>query len=694
MTSISCLLLLAGCAFLKNRNPAGIDVCRENGVGCPFLNIGHRGAPLTEAENTIRAFDEAMRQGANALEIDLVMTAEGEVAVYHDRNPNDLIAVIRQMGLENQKYVPWVPSIGSDNRVEIEKLTLPELRKFYGYALRKGVIKDRNAIIPTIEDFSSWGNKQEKLEAVFLDIKLVPGHEGRAALFADKFAAAFANSHYRVYMMTTYESIYVALQEWINAHPSAPNRFLTLDMEKSGATKQAKILKDKLKRSVKSLSLGSTIFRSWNGYIKELSEVLNKTNRRKDLIYPVVAWTIDDEKKLYKILQMGADGILTNRPDRLNRLVNRHWKDHSTAAKTLASCFDQSRRERIWKICALGSQVAPLGIIYYDDIRSWVCEEKSVHPTLKDFYGCGGLGDKKNINFNTAIEDDSKVVIYNTPSGDVNVVKIPVEPKETDQVIFLQYQQTKCNDGILNYKCEYKLQLEHNEKGRWAKVSGIPAFKNSFGHFFVLPKSTQVVRMTLSETDNGVIDDTSVASLNLSRISTLKVAGAKEKFEGNIKLITQDIAPFLQRNSDVTQVALEFLQKDCYDGVLNYRCEYKIEVELMNNLGRISRVLGQNMVMKDSFIVYADLPLDILSMKVKIMEMDKTYVSSTSEFIIQNQHGESLAIEGTDGIFRGDFTVKILDYNEALKSSEGDEGFIPHGQRQRGSKKLKDLHLP
>ncbi len=47
--------------------------------------IGHRGASGYEPENTIRSFRRAFQDGANAIELDLRITADGHIVVIHDR---------------------------------------------------------------------------------------------------------------------------------------------------------------------------------------------------------------------------------------------------------------------------------------------------------------------------------------------------------------------------------------------------------------------------------------------------------------------------------------------------------------------------------------------------------------------------------------------------------------------------------
>jgi glycerophosphoryl diester phosphodiesterase len=46
--------------------------------------IGHRGAPRRYMENTIPSFAEALRQGADAVELDVHVTADGLAVVHHD----------------------------------------------------------------------------------------------------------------------------------------------------------------------------------------------------------------------------------------------------------------------------------------------------------------------------------------------------------------------------------------------------------------------------------------------------------------------------------------------------------------------------------------------------------------------------------------------------------------------------------
>lgn len=49
-----------------------------------MLVLGHRGAPEDRPENTLESFSEALRQGADGVELDARLGAGGELVVWHD----------------------------------------------------------------------------------------------------------------------------------------------------------------------------------------------------------------------------------------------------------------------------------------------------------------------------------------------------------------------------------------------------------------------------------------------------------------------------------------------------------------------------------------------------------------------------------------------------------------------------------
>jgi glycerophosphoryl diester phosphodiesterase len=60
----------------------------DSSLDGPVLNIGHRGASAYAPEHTFAAYDLALEQGADYIEIDLQMTADGVLVAMHDKTLN------------------------------------------------------------------------------------------------------------------------------------------------------------------------------------------------------------------------------------------------------------------------------------------------------------------------------------------------------------------------------------------------------------------------------------------------------------------------------------------------------------------------------------------------------------------------------------------------------------------------------
>jgi glycerophosphoryl diester phosphodiesterase len=90
--------------------------------------LAHRGATQNAQENTIAAFQEAGRIGADGVELDVRRTADGQLVVHHDAvlPSGDAIAALPRSALP-----PYVPSLGEaldacgDLFVDVEVKNLP-----------------------------------------------------------------------------------------------------------------------------------------------------------------------------------------------------------------------------------------------------------------------------------------------------------------------------------------------------------------------------------------------------------------------------------------------------------------------------------------------------------------------------------------------------------------------------------------
>ncbi len=89
---------------------------------------GHRGASARLPENTLAAFEQALADGANALELDIHRTADGHFVVAHDPDGRRMAGVdehIHAVGLDRVRRWQMATTAGATS----EKFTVPTLEE-------------------------------------------------------------------------------------------------------------------------------------------------------------------------------------------------------------------------------------------------------------------------------------------------------------------------------------------------------------------------------------------------------------------------------------------------------------------------------------------------------------------------------------------------------------------------------------
>ena len=120
--------------------------------------VGHRGSPTKALENTFESFDRAEADGADAFELDVRLTLDGEAVVHHD---------------------PEIVFAG--RRVPLASLTIPELNET---PIVRG---DLRGFVPALRDvFLRYGSSGRYL------VELKPGPSPRPSLLEFRVAALLA----------------------------------------------------------------------------------------------------------------------------------------------------------------------------------------------------------------------------------------------------------------------------------------------------------------------------------------------------------------------------------------------------------------------------------------------------------------------------------------------------------------------
>jgi glycerophosphoryl diester phosphodiesterase len=129
------------------------------------LVVAHRGAPAAAPENTIEAFRLAVEMGADAVELDVHLTADGKLAVMHDETVDrttDLTGSIESMTMKQLRAADAGYRFeGPDGSFPFrgKGLTVPTLAEVLTW-LPDGIglvveVKARQAIAPTVKALSA-----------------------------------------------------------------------------------------------------------------------------------------------------------------------------------------------------------------------------------------------------------------------------------------------------------------------------------------------------------------------------------------------------------------------------------------------------------------------------------------------------------------------------------------------------------
>jgi glycerophosphoryl diester phosphodiesterase len=295
-----------------------------------FLICGHRGVPVKEVENTIRSFERALKEGANSLEMDLSLTKDNEVILWHDWNPNEMNALLREAGFEPWvKYKPLPPPMFSEFRKPVYELTLKEFRENFDYKKRKRNPKPAKAHIPTLKEFFEWASQRQEIKLIFLDIK-IPANKAELGIIlmksVDELVREFKPSFEIVIETTTPEVLKTLKQNCPQYEYSLdvdPNAGFVLDPADYSAVKEAIVHNNKYAiafRPQKVTLANWTTYRRIVQFDIELREKHNKENP-DNKIERIIGCTVNKRKEMRCLRRLGVDGMQTDFPKRLKRIT-------------------------------------------------------------------------------------------------------------------------------------------------------------------------------------------------------------------------------------------------------------------------------------------------------------------------------------------------------------------------------------
>ncbi len=145
-----------------------------------MLVIGHRGYPAKYPENTLLSFREAIRAGADGVELDVWLTRDGEVVIIHDPDTRRVAGVdlkvkdstleeLRRLDLGMGQHIPLLSEVF--DVVPPGKLVFVEIKDVEAAGKAYWVVVEKNRLEDTV--FISFHPEAlEKIRMLSSDAKL------------------------------------------------------------------------------------------------------------------------------------------------------------------------------------------------------------------------------------------------------------------------------------------------------------------------------------------------------------------------------------------------------------------------------------------------------------------------------------------------------------------------------------------
>ena len=281
---------------------------------------GHRGARGLAPENTLPAFAAAVSLGVGTLELDVGVTRDGVVVVAHDRRLNPDIT----RDGDGRWLTPPAPTVRSLSYAEIRRYDVGRIRPGIEYAKRYPEQRPVDGTrMPRLQDLFSLVKKANNSVVRFnIETKLSPLAPDEAP-DPESFAAALLGVVRAAGMA---RRVTVQSFDWrslLAARRTSP------EVETSCLTAQQpwmnNILADKsegspwvagfqfarhgsVPRMVKAAGCGT-----WSPFFGEIDRA--SVAEAQALGLKVLPWTINERADMRRMLDLGVDGMITDRPD-------------------------------------------------------------------------------------------------------------------------------------------------------------------------------------------------------------------------------------------------------------------------------------------------------------------------------------------------------------------------------------------
>jgi glycerophosphoryl diester phosphodiesterase len=286
----------------------------------PVVNIGHRGASGLAPEHTFASYDLALKLGADYIEQDLQMTKDGVLVVMHDKTLNRTATapegvparycrgpVIKRTLKQIKKcdvgswFNEEYPQHAKPGYVGLKIPTLEQLFKRYG--------KDANYYIETKNPDAAPG-MEEKLLRLMRKYELIRPAARNWQVLIQSFSPE-------------------SLQKIHHLRPSLP----LIQLYFAGSSKTVRT--DLNETKAYAVGIGPDQ--------KDVdARLVSAAHRRCLAVHP---YTVNEKPDMKALISLGVDGMFTNFPNRLDKVLGAEAADAKVAARQSAEAYRACKGE-------------------------------------------------------------------------------------------------------------------------------------------------------------------------------------------------------------------------------------------------------------------------------------------------------------------------------------------------------------
>lgn len=235
------------------------------------LNIAHRGFSGQYTENTMKAFEKAYEEGADGIELDVRLTKDAEVVIFHDPDIDRM----------------------TEGKGAVNEYTLEELRSYpiITHPLQKNI---KQEVIPTLSEYLEW--VEDKPLLTNIELKSIQKNY-RLELRVAEAIQTFKMEE-RVIISSFQEN---SLIRFKILTPSVKTGLLLSKYDEATFQLAKELGLDYLHLKADMLT-------------EEVIEAATETGLGLN------TWTVNEKEDLEKVNGLGLHSIITDFPDRLRRI--------------------------------------------------------------------------------------------------------------------------------------------------------------------------------------------------------------------------------------------------------------------------------------------------------------------------------------------------------------------------------------